>query len=147
METELKSSTAAEVIAILENTETSLLAKIPIKLIQFFESKANEENLKYKLDFNKNYDEQELSEEARTIMTLIYKDYIATPNQKNELNEKILQKQIEEEKELREKYNPDNIFKNNNIDSQKTPKELSMVKIDEIKWYEKIINKIKSFFK
>jgi len=54
------------------------------------------------------------------------------------------------EKELREKYNPDNIFKNKNkeIEQEKTEEETTaLVKYKEESFIKKIINRIKRFFK
>lgn len=147
---EITPSIAAEAIAVLENTEISLLAKIPLKFITFLQSKADEGNAKFELDFSKSYEEQSISEEARAIITLIYKDYWCTPEEKAALEEKFEAEQIRQEEELAEKYNPDKIFENKTVSNnvqETVPSSLELVKIEELTWYQKIINKIKNLFK
>ena len=52
---------------------------------------------------------------------------------------------------MREKYNPDDIFKkknqNNMEESNAKEENTSMVVVQEEKWYEKIFNLIKRIFK
>ena len=144
MELEITPSIAAEAIAILENTEIALLAKIPLKLITFLQSKADEGNKKFKLDFNKSYEEQTLSQETRAVMTLIYREYWCSPEERITLDATLDAKELQEEQELREKYNPDKIFAKQNSYIPKIKNELAI--IEEPKWYVKIINKIKNLF-
>jgi len=148
MEMEITPSVAAEAIAVLENTEISLLAKIPVKLITFLQSKADEENAKFELDLSKNYEEQTISEEARAILTLIYKDYWCTPEERKALEERAEAEQIKLDKELEEKYNPDKIFssRTSNENVQKIQETQDIVVVQKQTWYQKIIEKIKSFF-
>lgn len=68
---------------------------------------------------------------------------------KKEIKLKDSQKLLEYEKELREKYNTDNLFKNKkNKDVEYEFKdETSMMIVQEEKWYKKIFNIIKNLFK
>lgn len=119
--------------------------KISKKLKDFIE------NNKAK-DYNSNINstvplkEQTLERETKAMLGIIYRDYLCSEEQKRELigNEKI---EIEKyERELREKYNPDNIFKNKTEDIQDTTiKPMAMVKYKET-FFTKIINKIKKIF-
>lgn len=145
MELEITPSIAAEAIAVLENTEIALLAKIPLKLITFLQNKADEEHKTFKLDFNKSYEEQQISQEARAIITLIHREYWCSPEEKIALDKLLDAKELQEEQLLREKYNPDNIFATPEPNVPTEHKELSI--IEEPKWYIKIINKIKNLFK
>lgn len=144
MELEITSAIAAETIAVLENTEISLLAKIPIKLIKALQEKADEGNTKFNLDFSKSYGEQAISEETRAVMTLIYREYWCTPEERAELDKQCEQAQIKLDEELREKYNPDKIFENKKEVPEIPKTDIAVV--EELKWYQKIINKIKSLF-
>lgn len=51
------------------------------------------------------------------------------------------------ENEKRAKYNPDNIFKNNEKKLDVKAEEVALVEYNEYKWYKKIIMKIKNLFK
>ena len=63
MENTITPLIAAEAIAVLENTEDSLLKKIPSKLIEVLQEKADELGRKVNLDYSKSYHEQNISEE------------------------------------------------------------------------------------
>lgn len=149
MEFEITASVAAEAIAILENTEISLVAKVPLKILEMLQSKADQANKKVELDYTKSYSEQNISEEAKGIITLIYRQYWCTESERKELDKKLLEN---EEIKKRERYNPDNIFKNVDEDnkydtiSKEYSEEKSLTVTENLKWYQKIINKIKSFF-
>lgn len=149
MEFEITASVAAEAIAILENTEISLVAKVPFKILEMLQSKADQANKKVELDYTKSYSEQNISEEAKGIITLIYRQYWCTESERKELDKKLLEN---EEIKKRERYNPDNIFKkvdeDNKYDtiSKEYSEEKSLTVTENLKWYQKIINKIKSFF-
>ena len=149
MEFEITASVAAEAIAILENTVISLVAKVPLKILEMLQSKADQANKKVELDYTKSYSEQNISEEAKGIITLIYRQYWCTESERKELDKKLLEN---EEIKKRERYNPDNIFKkvdeDNKYDtiSKEYSEEKSLTVTENLKWYQKIINKIKSFF-
>ena len=161
MKSEITPLIAAETIAVLENTEITLVAKIPNKLIEALQEKADELGRKVNLDYTKSYKEQKISEETRTILTLFYRDYWCTKEQKEEVNRIMLENEERYQKELREKYNPDKIFeKTTAIKTNSNPltenysgeiikdntQELSLVRSEDLKWYQKIFNKIKSIF-
>ena len=162
MKSEITPLIAAETIAVLENTEITLVAKIPNKLIEALQEKADELGRKVNLDYTKSYKEQNISEETRTILTLFYRDYWCTKEQKEEVNRIMLENEERYQKELREKYNPDKIFEqtstiktssnpltanyNGDIIKDEENKNLSLVKVEDLKWYQKIFYKIKSIF-
>lgn len=162
MEENITPLIAAETIAVLENTEVSLLAKIPNKLIEILQEKADELGRKVNLDYSKSYAEQAISEEARGILALIYRDYWCSAEEKQRFNELIEENEQKYQEELREKYNPDKIFEqtttvktasnpltenySGDIIKDEIPQNLSLIKQEELKWYQKIFNKIKSLF-
>lgn len=68
--------------------------------------------------------------------------------EKAKLNKVLNENQIKYENEVREKYNPDNIFKEKNKSKEKIEKTIEnneMVSYKE-SFLSKIINKLKSFF-
>lgn len=58
-------------------------------------------------------------------------------------NEKIKK---QKQRELEEKYNPDNLFKKKE-EKQETNNELSMIEYKEQTFIQKVLSKIKNFFK
>lgn len=153
MENTITPLIAAETIAVLENTEISLLAKISNKLIEALQEKADELGRKVNLDYSKSFAEQTISEEARGILALIYRDYWCSPEEKQRFNQLIEENEQKYQEELREKYNPDKIFETsnsvktlNNPLTEEYSGSVSLIKQEDIKWYQKIFNKIKSLF-
>ena len=136
-----------EVIEILNYIPKEDFNKIPIDKINMFKANINP-NYHFKYDPNKTLQEQNVSKEARIIIAILFRDYWATPNQKEKIirKEKFDIKKIENEK--KEKYNSDNIFKKqNNINEISTNTEsVTSIAVVEEKWYKKIFNLIKIIF-
>lgn len=133
-----------EVAEVLENSEENIQQKIPKKLKDFIYNNRIS-NYNPRIDFSKEDWEEDLSEDAKSIIALIYRDCLVSKEERKKLLEI-------EKNELYEKYNPDNIFKNNN-ESEKINEEMnstdsiSLTSQEEQVWYKKIIKKILSFFK
>lgn len=100
---------ATEVLEIINVYPENIKEKIPAKLISEFE-KNRLPNLQVNLDKNKKLHEQDICEETLVMIYMIYRNYIATPQEKASFD-KILNKFDEE---TRKQYDPDNLFKNNN---------------------------------
>lgn len=147
---------AAEAIAILENTDTLLLAKIPRKLIESLQEKADELGRRVNIDYSKDFANQSISDEAKSIIGLIYRDYWCTKEQRDELNKILEENERKYNEKLREKYNPDKIFESTesiktmsnplNEESINSFENVSLIKTEDLKWYQKIFNKIKNLF-
>lgn len=135
-----------EVYVILENSEEKIKRKIP-ENFKLFVSKNMDKEYIPNISFNNEIWEDTIMEETQQILAIIYRDYLVTKEER----EKLLKEESEEEKrieqKLREKYNPDNIFKKNKEKDKSNDTNTSMIKIEEIKWYKKIISKILSIFK
>ena len=154
----------AEVDDVLELTEPELIKLIPQKFRQFLKDN-RDVNYKIQLNPEKSLKEQNISEKAKAIIALIYKDYFASENELIALTQKL----DEEFKLEKEKYNPDKIFEDNkkvnidvieDVENEKIKSEddsnteendlvvyknnISVIFIDFIK---NIFNKIKNYFK
>ena len=145
MVTKELSEAAVEFNSILEYTSEDLKNKIPKKFLDFLQS-IQSETYKFEYDKTKKLDEQKLKPKTRGLIALVYQDYICNETEKEEYiqkSQKIIQ-QIEENK--REKYNPNDIFKDKKIDNDKDT--TNTVEIAEYKKsiIKKIINKIKNIF-
>ena len=134
----------AEVLEILKNSNQKIIEKIPEKFITFLtENKDN--NYVVQIDFTDENWDNSIKQETQEIIALIYRDYLCSIEERvclikqdKEILEKI-------EKEKREKYNYDNLFKN-----KETPRikeeVVAMVEYKQSNFILKILNKIKSFF-
>ena len=123
---------------IIEMMDNNLKSRINPDFIRFL--KENQDN-SFEGTINKNIPlkEQNLREEIKIMLSLIYIDYFCEKDEKD----RIIQK---EENNLREFYSRD-IFEKNNVKNQSNiteePKEMIVYKETLI---QKIINKIKKFF-
>lgn len=140
-----------EVNEIFKLMPQELLEKIPTKFRQIIQE---EMDIKYITDIKEPIEECELKDETIIILGLIYRDFLCTPEERKILQEQDT-KQLQDmqkklEIEMKEKYNPDNIFKNRQETKKeitKNSEEKSLTVISEEKWYQKIFNIIKRIFK
>lgn len=98
-----------EVVEILKYVPKESVDKIPQTMIDTFNAKMDN-TYNFSIDINKSFEEQELLEETKALLANIFRDYWATPYQKERIQakERYDREKIEEEK--RAKYNSD-IFK------------------------------------
>ena len=101
-----------EVLEILKYFPEEEYKKIPIEKTNFYKSNMDKD---YKFTINPEIDlaNQNISKEANAIIVSLYRDYYATEEQKVKINEILDLNQKKEELEKRKKYNPDDIFRNN----------------------------------
>ena len=140
-----------EVIEILKYVPQESVNKIPKTTLETFEKKMDKDYV-FNIDINKSFEEQNLLEETKDIFAVIFRDYWATPYQRERIlaKEKYDLEKLEEEK--REKYNPNNIFKKKDAnDSISLDNELHNntnlpIEVKKEKFYEKIINFFKNLF-
>lgn len=133
-----------EVFDIINNSEQEIKNKIPRKLLEFLKDNIKKDYI-VDIDYNDDDWDKKIKQDTKEILALIYRDYLVDQEEREQL---IIEEAKEEERieqELREKYNPDNIFKKSkHIEEQK--EETSLIAAEDI-WYKRFINKILNFFK
>ena len=120
-----------EVLEVLNNSEKNIVSRIPKSFLEFLNN-YKDINYKVEIDFsNENWDEQ-VKKETQAILALIYRDYIVSQEERKRLLSEEREEERRIENKLREKYNPDNLFKNksNNIENN-TNKPVKMVEYKE----------------
>lgn len=130
----------SEVLEILKYISKEEFNKVPKDMLEMFKANASNNN-EFVYNPRKTLQEQNVSETARTIIAVLFRDYWATENQK----EKILKKQnYDREKIKEEKYNTNNIFQKHNTQQTENciKNEVAMVE-----YKESIFTKIKNWFK
>lgn len=97
------------------------------------------------------FEECNIMEETKIILAVIYRGFLCDEKEKEKIKLRDSQQLQEYEKELREKYNPDDIFKNkknNQIKIEETQtKETAIVEYKEKNFLQKIFDKIKNLFR
>lgn len=131
-----------EVDEILKLMPIDLLSKIPVQFRQVIsENKAKN----YKTDIKEPLDEEKLKEETVIILGLIYRDFLASPEEREELQLQDAKELRKIEEELQQKYDIDNIFKNKKtIKYDENSTDLVVYKNQGI--LKKLFNIIKGFF-
>lgn len=137
----------SEVLEILNHIPKSDYDKIPDDMIEVFTRKNNKE-YEFNYDVSKTLNEQNVSKIAKTIIAILFRDYWATPTQR----EKILAKEKYDiaklEQEKRDIYNPDDIFRKKEIIQEDSiasqEKSLSLIEYKENNFIKKMIKKLKN---
>lgn len=143
------SEAIVEILDILENSDDTIYKKIPNKLIEFWQRNKST-TYKPNLDHDKPLNEMDLKEKTKDIITMIYLNYLCDENEKEIIIDRLRKNEENYQLMLRDKYNPDNIFKKQA--KQETIKiEESIKNVDIVEYKEsifsKIIKLIKRFFK
>ena len=134
-----------EVIEILKYVPQESVNKIPKTMLETFEKKMDKDYV-FNVDINKSFEEQNLLEETKDIFAVIFRDYWATPYQRERIKakEKYDRQKIEEEKA--NTYNPDDIFKNKEKDNVVENNNLP-VEIKKENFFKKLISFIKKIIR
>ena len=109
-----------------------------------------DDNYDFKIDINKGFEEQDLLDETRAILANIFRDYWATPYQRERIiaKEKYDRQKIEDEKRI--KYNSNDIFtKRNAVKIESKPEQTINnlpVNTQKNSFFKKIINFFKKLF-
>lgn len=131
-----------EVVEILKFVSKENVDKIPKEMLDMFEEEQDKE-YNFKVDTTKSFEEQELLEETKAIFSNIFRDYWANDYQRKVIIEKENMDRIKLEEE---KYDPKDLFKNNqkNFNKQnnndKVDVNLTVVKKENS--FKKLIDKI-----
>ena len=135
----------SEVYEILILLGDRFINKLPEKLFNLIKTeKIDSYNPQYNLD--RPLEEQNIKEETIDMIALFYLNYwCKTEAEKNELKHIFDENECKYQKELREKYNPDNLFKNKENQKQ-TIEKVVMVEYKE-NIFKRIINLIKKILK
>ena len=133
-----------ELLEILKYLTPEDYDKIPKEKIEVFQTYANRKyNFNY--DPDKTLQEQNVSKIARTIIGILFRDYWATEEQREKIVRWQQQERIRIENEKQEKYKSEDIFKNNNIETQ--IEEVALVEVKEEKWYDKVFKFFRKIFR
>lgn len=141
----------SEVYEIVNLLEEEYSDRIPKKVLDFFDETRDKE---YKpiIDVNKPLNEQNLQRDTMILLAILDLNYWCdSEEEKQELLEMFnrnTELKIKEQKELEEKYNPNNLFKKRQPVSEIENNEtLSMIEYKEPNIIKKILNKILNMFK
>ena len=140
----------AEVYEILSFMEQKYVDMIPLKLLELFKEEKEKEykpNIKPTIPL----DEQNLQKKTLSILAMLNLNYwCEDENEKKELIALYAENDKIKEEELREKYNPDNLFRKKEQiveDNEIKQENTQLIEYKEQNIFKKILNKIMNFFK
>lgn len=100
---EIYKNVLSEVNAIINNSEQSIINKIPNKFIDFVQKNMNK-SYEVEIETGKEILEQNISSEAKSIVALIYRDYICSKDEREVLINKEISNARKQEELKRKMY-------------------------------------------
>ena len=134
-----------EVYTILQELNEEELSKIPPEIVETIKNNMNEE-YKFELDDNLELKEQKLLLETKAILFNLFRDYLATPEQK----EKIIRMQNEarqKNEERKRQQHSSSVEFNKKIENEslaKSTENKALVKVEKKSIFKRILDKIRN---
>lgn len=131
----------SETIEVLKHTDKEIVEKIPDTFKRFLLENMDKENV-VQIDFSKENWEETILEDTKALLALIYRDYIVSAEEKEQLL-------LEEKQEngLKEKNRVEDLLKNRQTEIPKEIEENTQLEeIHQYPWYKRLYKKILSIF-
>ena len=135
---------AKETIEVLKYFDLSFVSKISSNFLKHLQELAEKSDITVTIDKNLKLKDPKISSECKDLISMMYYEYIATEEEKKKIADIWKNNEILYQEKIKEKYNPDNIFKNkevhkiDNIPGTNLPAVIKK---------ESIVHRIKAFFK
>ena len=135
-----------EVEEVIKLMPIDLVSKIPA---QFRQTISENKATNYKVVIKEPLEEQKLKKETIAILGLIYRDFLASPEEREQLQMKDAEELNKIEQRMREQYDIENIFekkmRTKRLENDQDSKDLTLYK--EPNFLSKLFNIIKGIFK
>lgn len=129
-----------EVLEVLKHLPKVQYEKIPKDKIEFYKRNCDSS---YRFELQR--DLKNVSAKANAILVLLYREYFTNEKQKETLKNILADNQKKAEEFKHEKYNPDDLFKNNSNKQEVNEEQTQMIAYKPENILQKVWNKIKSF--
>jgi len=137
----------AEMLYYFNGIDESEIKRIPTRLMNYFKENATKDYV-CDFDYNKPLKELNLKDETKALIGMIYINYICdSKEQKQKVLSKLSENEVKYQEELRRKYSTENLFKNRVKTLDDEVNNVALVEYKEIKWYDRLIIKIKKLFR
>jgi len=130
-----------ELIEIIKFFPKNEYSKIPKSFIDFIEENMDND-YEYVVGHIDDFQNQEMLEETRILLSIVYRDFIASSEEQKQIIKIEKNELLQEEKRIQERYNPDNLFKNKEFKRETVENNVAMKE-----YKESIFIKIKNWFK
>ena len=132
---------ALETLEVLKYFNTEFTSKISESFLNSLKELAKKSKLEVKIDANKKLINQNISEETKDIISLIYYNYFADDKEKNEIAKIWKENDEKFQEESNEIYDIEKVFKSRNKNYIKS----ELPTVVKKNWIEKIIEKVKRY--
>ena len=134
-----------EVYEILKVTPIELTSKIPTKFRKMVEDNRARD---YRFNLEEPLDERDLKQETIVILGLIYRDFFADPEEREELQLKDKEEIKRVEEEMNKQYDMNTIFQQRNAKNKKNEEEeTDLILYKEQNFFKKLLSLIRGVFK
>lgn len=137
-----------EVLEIIKYFPEEEYNKIPKEKIEFYEANMDK-NYQFVINPKIDLSEQNISKEANAIIVILFQDYFATEEQKEKIKEILELNEKKSEIEKREKYSPNDIFKERvkgDNDYKRTTENNLPIEVKKENFFKRFIDYIKNLF-
>ena len=136
-----------EIYEILKIFPKELVDRIPKYKLDYIKQNMNES---YEYNITKEtFDGKTMLDETAAILAILFRDYWATEKQKIKIINYHNTQREKMANEIKEKYDPENVFKRRNIEQEKVKKTKEKLAVVEYKdsIFKKFLSKIKALFR
>ena len=115
--------------------------KLPKKLLNLIKENSYSKYF-IEVDVNKTLEEQNIRKETKDILVVLKYNYWSNEEEKRNIIERLNENEKKYEEELREKFNPNNLFKNREYKLRKIEDS-----VDMLEYKKSFFKKIRNWFK
>ena len=130
-----------EIKCLLKYFPINYIKKLPTKLLKMI-YRNSDEKYNIDVDLKKDLKNQNISKKTKDMLAVLAYNYWSSETEKKDIIERLNENENNYQEELREKYNPDNIFKNRETKVEALENSVAMVE-----YKKSIFSKIKNWFK
>ena len=136
----------SELSCLLDYFPEEYIYKIPKQLLDTIKQNSD---AKYfiKIDTKKSLVNQEILKETKDMLMVLKYNYWSNEEEQKSIREKLLQNEEKYQKKLKEKYNPDNIFKKIENNKIEEVENTALVEYKEGNFLKRILRKVMNFSK
>ena len=133
-----------EIKCLLKYFPINYIKKLPTKLLEMI-YRNSDEKYNIDVDLNKDLRSQNISKKTKDMLAVLTYNYWSDETEKKDIIERLNENENNYQENLREKYNPDSIFKNKVRKTEAVENSIAMVEYKE-SIFTKIKNWLKRFF-
>ena len=130
-----------EIKCLLKYFPINYIKKLPTKLLEMI-YKNSDDKYNIEVDLKKGLKNQNISKKAKDMLAVLTYNYWSSEDEKKDIIERLNENENTYQEKLREKYNPDSIFKDRERKAEAVENSNAM-----IEYKETIFIKIKNWFK